>query len=141
MHKIVDVAKMFCVSKVTIYKKLQTYKTELDGHVKKIKNVTYLDDKAIEIIESTLEKPNNKEKEVEVIYKTDDNEYINRLKKDKYTLVKSEIENLENILSYLLKQKNIKENQIKEKEIIIKNYKELLQIKKRLTNTSNIKSV
>ena len=52
MYKVIDVAKLFSVSKVTIYKKISANKEALKGHITKKKNVTYLDDDAVEIIKN-----------------------------------------------------------------------------------------
>lgn len=54
MYKVIEVANMLNVSKVTIYKKMNQLKKELRPYVKKKKNITYIETEGIELIKSSL---------------------------------------------------------------------------------------
>jgi hypothetical protein len=51
---VIEVSNKLHVSKVTIYKKMELLKKELKGHIIKKKNITFLDDYAIELIKNHL---------------------------------------------------------------------------------------
>lgn len=116
MYKVIDVAKMFSVSKVTIYKKISSKKNELKGHIVKKKNVTYLDDEAVEIIKNSLQA--NKEKasgrlideELNLVYEEvrQQKEGIDKLKAEKVALLNDQLVDLESIVRYLNSQLSTK---------------------------------
>jgi hypothetical protein len=54
MHRIIEVAHMLGVSKVTIYKKISALKSEIKPYVIKDKNVTFLMDEAVDLIKVSL---------------------------------------------------------------------------------------
>ncbi len=54
MHRIIEVAHMLGVSKVTIYKKISSLKNEIKPYLIKDKNVTFLTDDGVEIIKESL---------------------------------------------------------------------------------------
>lgn len=54
MHRIIEVAHMLGVSKVTIYKKISSLKSEIKPHLIKDKNVTFLTDEGVDIIKESL---------------------------------------------------------------------------------------
>lgn len=121
MYKVIDVAKLFSVSKVTIYKKISTNKQALKGHIIKKKNITYLDDEAVEIIKNTLQV--NKEKisgrlideELDQAYEEiRSNKALNeKLKAEKIALLNDQLVDLESILRYLNSQLLVKKSCIK----------------------------
>lgn len=121
MYKVIDVAKLFSVSKVTIYKKISTNKQALKGHIIKKKNITYLDDEAVEIIKNSLQV--NKEKasgrlideELDQVYEAIRNykELNDKLKAEKIALLNDQLVDLESILRYLNSQVLVKKSSIK----------------------------
>lgn len=140
MYKVIDVAKLFSVSKVTIYKKISGNKEVLKGHVIKKKNITFLDDEAVEIIKNSLQV--NKEKisgklideELGKVYE-DIKSYqdlTNNLKSEKIAMMNDEIMDMESQLRYLKSQIVVKESYISKKNDVLENFKELLQLNKTL---------
>lgn len=121
MYKVIDVAKLFSVSKVTIYKKISSNKDALKGHVIKKKNITYLDDEAVEIIKNSLQV--NKEKvsgrlideELKQVYEDlrQFKESNDKLKAEKVALLNDQLLDLESILRYLKGQILVKKSSIK----------------------------
>lgn len=55
MYRVIEVAKMLGVSKVTIYKKINKNKKLLKNHIHVRSNITYVDDEGIQIIKDTIE--------------------------------------------------------------------------------------
>ena len=140
MYKVIDVAKLFSVSKVTIYKKITSNKEALKGHVIKKKNVTFLDDEAVEIIKNSLQV--NKEKvsgklideELGKVYE-DIKAYqdlTNQLKSEKIAMMNDEIMDMESQLRYLKSQIVLKESYVSSRDVILEKFKELLQLNKTL---------
>ncbi len=138
MYKVIEVAKMFSVSKVTIYKKLSSNKTELKGHITKKKNVTYLDDTALDIIKKSIqshtERPSGRliDEEMNDLYKQ--NEEIikinQRLKAEKISMLNDQIADLESSIRYLVSQVQVKEQHLKSKEEVLQAFKDSLKINK-----------
>ena len=56
MMKVIEIADMLGVSKVTIYKKMSKFKKEIKPYIVKDKNITYIKDEGIEIIKSDIAK-------------------------------------------------------------------------------------
>lgn len=138
MYKVIDVAKLFSVSKVTIYKKISAHKNELKGHITKKKNITYLDDEAVEIIKNSLQV--NKEKasgrlideELNKVYEDikcyeDAN---NKLRSEKIAMLNDEINELESTIRLLKSQITVKQNHLRLKDEILDNFKNILKINK-----------
>ncbi|MBN2797323.1 MAG: hypothetical protein JXR88_18065 [Clostridia bacterium] len=142
MYKVLDVAKMFSVSKVTIYKKISSKKNELKGHIIKKKNITYLDDEAVEIIKNSLQLSTEKasgrliDEELNQVYEDakllkDEND---RLKAEKIAMISDQINELESTVRVLKSQIVAKENHIKMKNEILDNFNGILKYtKKRMT--------
>lgn len=138
MYKVIDVAKLFSVSKVTIYKKITANKIELEGHLVKKKNITYLDDEALEIIKNSLQV--NREKASEKLIEAElDKMYFDfnimsetnkKLKNEKISLLDDQILDIESTIRHLQSQVQIKENQLKTKDEILNNFKVSLKINK-----------
>lgn len=140
MYKVIDVAKLFSVSKVTIYKKISSNKEALKGHITKKKNITFLDDEAVEIIKNSLQV--NKEKvsgklideELGKVYE-DIKAYqdlTNKLKSEKIAMMNDEIMDLESQVRFLKSQITVKESFLATKDVTLENFKELLQLNKEL---------
>lgn len=55
MYRVIEVAKMLDVSKVTIYKKMRHLKLEIKPFVVKEKNVTYITDEGVELIKKMIQ--------------------------------------------------------------------------------------
>jgi len=138
MYKVIDVAKLFAVSKVTIYKKISSNKEALKGHIIKKKNITFLDDEAVEIIKNSLQV--NKEKisgklideELGKVYE-DIKAYqdlTNKLKSEKIAMMNDELMDMESQIRYLKSQIFVKESYISSKDIILENFKTLLELNK-----------
>jgi chromosome segregation ATPase len=135
MYKVIDVAKLFSVSKVTIYKKISANKAALKGHVIKKKNVTYLDDEAVEIIKNTLQI--NKEKasgrlideELNQVYtdiKTFQEEN-DKLRAEKIAMMNEQLVDLESAVRTLSNQIASKERQLENKQAVLENFKVILK--------------
>jgi|LGOV01.1.fsa_nt_gb ATP-dependent Lon protease len=140
MYKVIDVAKLFSVSKVTIYKKITNNKDALKGHVIKKKNVTYLDDEAVEIIKASLQMNQEKasgrliDEELEKVY--DDikmyQELNHNLKAEKIAMLNDEIMELESLIRHLNSQVLVKTNHLSSKNEILDKFKKILKTNKLL---------
>lgn len=124
MYKVIDVAKMFSVSKVTIYKKITSKKVELKGHLIKKKNVTYLDDEAVEIIKNSLQINQEKasgrliDDELKKVYEEirQHKEMTDKLKAEKVALLNDQLVDLESISRYLNSQILVRKSYLKQQE-------------------------
>jgi len=58
MFRVIEVAKILGVSKVTIYKKMDRLKKELKPHIHKRSNITYIDEDGLSILKTHIEKNN-----------------------------------------------------------------------------------
>jgi ferric iron reductase protein FhuF len=142
MYKVIDLAKLFDVSKVTIYKKISNNKESLKGHITKKKNVTYLDDEAVEIIKNSLQVNQEKvsgrliDEELEKVY--DElklyEEINHNLKAEKIAMLNDEIMELESLIRHLSNQIIVKTNHLKSKNEILEKFKSILQTNKSLIN-------
>lgn len=140
MYKVIDVAKLFSVSKVTIYKKISNNKEALKGHVIKKKNVTYLDDEAVEIIKNSLQVNQDKvsgkliDEELQKVYEDIKiyQEQNGQLKAEKIAMMNDEIMELESLVRHLTSQVHIKQNHLNSKNEILEKFKALLKTNKSL---------
>lgn len=117
MYKVIEVADMLGISKVTIYKKIELLKKDLKSHIHKKKNITYLDDEAVKIIKENTpvgnkiplnEEYSNLKDEYEKSLKE-----IDCLKDKKVEYLKSKVSELENEIELKKKQIEMKNEQIK----------------------------
>lgn len=142
MYKVIEVAKLFSVSKVTVYKKITANKEALKGHITKKKNITYLDDEAVEIIKNTLQANQEKasgrliDEELNRVYEDikcyeDAN---NKLRSEKISMLNDELAELESTIRLLNSQINVKKSQLRANEKIIENFDSILK-----NNKSRIK--
>lgn len=137
MYKVIDVAKMLGVSKVTIYKKISSLKKELKPYIKKVKNVTYLEDEAVELIKNNL---NNQtvasgriiNDEIDLLHK-----HIDKLKSEQkqyedalINQVKNEIDEMHGIIRSLQSQISVKKSHLEKKDEMLENFKVLVKLNK-----------
>jgi len=140
MYKVIDVAKLFSVSKVTIYKKISNNKEALKGHITKKKNVTYLDDEAVEIIKNSLQVNNEKvtgrliDEELNKVYEEIKlyQEMNEKLKTEKISMLNEEVMELESMIRHLNSQIVIKQNHLNSKNDVLEKFKSLLKVNKTL---------
>ncbi|MCH4891244.1 hypothetical protein EZV73_26980 [Acidaminobacter sp. JC074] len=140
MYKVIDVAKLFSVSKVTIYKKISNNKEALKGHIVKKKNVTYLDDEAVEIIKNSLQVNNEKvtgrliDDELNKVYEEIKlhQEINEKLKAEKISMLNEEVMELESMIRHLNSQIVIKQNHLNSKNDVLEKFKSLLKANKTL---------
>lgn len=131
MYKVIEVANMLNVSKVTIYKKMTQLKKELKPYVKKKKNITYIEAEGIEIIKNSLaqfadeQQPQLSELEIKKVEEAKKeleselqvkNEEIERI-------ATNHVMELENQLEYLNQQIRLKEESLKSKTELVENFK------------------
>lgn len=113
MYKVIEVARMLGVSKVTIYKKMELLKKNLKPYVHKKKNITFIDDEGVELIRASISKG--------PIFVTSD------IGLDAVDVKSNHIEDLNAFLVSLNNQIVVKKNQIEEKEIILNNMKHIMK--------------
>lgn len=54
MHRVIEVARLLGVSKVTIYKKMELHKKELKPHIRYRSNIAYIEDAGVDILRKAL---------------------------------------------------------------------------------------
>jgi predicted DNA-binding transcriptional regulator AlpA len=59
MFRVIEVARMLGVSKVTVYKKINRNKKTLKPHIHVRSNITYVDEEGVQIIKDTIESAPN----------------------------------------------------------------------------------
>lgn len=134
MFKVIEVANQLGVSKVTVYKKMELYKKELKGHIKKIKSITYLDDEAFELIKRSLIengviKDDTLNPELIEAYQQKLQEKYSRMADMSHKVVKAKKDNLndlELVCEFLSNQINMKQQLLTQKEEQLKAYKEMI---------------
>ncbi len=112
MYRVIEVAKLLGVSKVTIYKKINKNKKELKNHIHTRSNITYIDDEGVDIIKSTIE--------VSSSYSAADNFDMTDIKK-------ASLEDLNQMINFLNQQVIVKKNQIERKNDMIDNLKSIIK--------------
>lgn len=112
MYRVIEVARMIGVSKVTIYKKVNKNKKILRNHIHVRSNITYIDDEGVEIIKKTIESST-------LIHDQNDT--------TDFEIKKQSIEELKKIIELLNHQIEVKKKQILRKDEIIESYKLLLK--------------
>lgn len=139
MFKVIEVANQLGVSKVTVYKKMELYKKELKGHIKKIKSITYLDDEAFELIKRSLIengviKDDTLNPELIEAYQQKLQEKYSRMADMSHKVVKAKKDNLndlELVCEFLSNQINMKQQLLTQKEEQLKAYKEMISKNKK----------
>ena len=112
-YKVVDVAKMLDVSKVTIYEKMKLLKKELKPYIKLKGNVKYVDTQGIEIIRKSLKD-----------YQEEENNFTNTLLNTEHD-IEGSIENP--YIQHLKEEIEYYRNQLKAKDEQINTHMELIQ--------------
>lgn len=112
MYRVIEVAKMLGVSKVTVYKKINKNKKKLKNHIHTRSNITYIDDMGVELIKNTIE--------VSSTYSSNDSSDVTYVQKE--LLLK-----LNDVIDYLNQQVEVKKSQISSKNEIIESYKTILK--------------
>jgi hypothetical protein len=112
MYRVIEVARMLGVSKVTIYKKVNKNKKLLKNHIHTRSNITYIDDVGVQIIKETIE--------VSSSGLQNENNDISEIK----SVV---LEDLSRAIEILNHQIHVKKDQINIKDEIIDNYKTLIK--------------
>lgn len=54
MHRVIEVARLLGVSKVTVYKKMELNKKELKSYIRYRSNIAYIEDPGVEILRKAL---------------------------------------------------------------------------------------
>ncbi len=54
MHRVIEVARLLGVSKVTVYKKMELHKKELKPHIRYRSNIAYIEDTGVDILRKAL---------------------------------------------------------------------------------------
>jgi len=54
MHRVIEVARLLGVSKVTIYKKMELLKKELKPHIRYRSNIAYIEEPGVDILRQSL---------------------------------------------------------------------------------------
>lgn len=126
------------MSKVTIYKKMDLYKKELKGHLKKQKGITFLDEEAIELIKASLVENGVIRSELEsdedvktLAFKIAElNELSEALEEQFGESVLDNIKDLELISDFLDNQLTMKQSLLIQKDEQLKKYKEMIAMNK-----------
>lgn len=111
MYRVIEVARMLGVSKVTIYKKIHKNKKLLKDCIHLRSNITYVDDQGVAIIKDLIEVSPAQEQGFE------EQEEIKRLY----------LEELSETISFMNRQIHIKKQQIQRKDEIIEAYKAIIK--------------
>lgn len=138
MLKVIEVANLLGVSKVTIYKKMEKFKKELKSHLHKKRNITFVDDEGIEIIRQSLIENNVifektdienqvKHLEEELSNTKDQLEWMNT---QLMTAYRDDILNLRFVSDLLSGQITAKTSRLQEKEEMLANYKDINRLNK-----------
>lgn len=134
MYSVIEIAKKLQITRAAVYKKLQTHKTALEGHIIIDNRGKKIDEEGISILFQTMGRNKNlstgdkqrvKQKEVVTVDKVDttDNAYVDLLKQNIIDL-KQNIERLENDKLELNKQLEKKDNQLDRKDNQLDNEQE-----------------
>lgn len=143
MLKVIEVANQLGVSKVTVYKKMELYKKELKGHIKKVKGITFLDEEALDLIRKSLIengviKDESLSPELIEAYQVKLQEKYSRMADMSKRVVKAKGDNLndlELVCEFLSNQVNMKQQMLTQKEEQLKAYKEMISKNKKRIET------
>ena len=138
MLKVIEVANLLGVSKVTIYKKMEKFKKELKPHLHKKRNITFLDDDGVEIIRQSLIENNvifeksDIENQVKELEETLDKkiEQLEWMNTQLLAAYRDDILNLRFVLDLLNGQIKVKTSQLKDKEQMLSDYKDINRLNK-----------
>ncbi len=138
MYRVIEVANLLGVSKVTIYKKISLFKKELKPYIHKKRNITFIDEEGVQIIRDSLvanqviaDTALKDEQIVELKNEVDENEaHIKMLNEKMIDVQREHMEDLQLLISTLKAQVNLKRTQIDSKNQLIKNFKDLVAYNK-----------
>ena len=138
MYRVIEVANLLGVSKVTIYKKISLFKKELKPFIHKKRNITFIDEEGVQIIRDSLvanqviaDTALKDEQIVELKNEVDENEaHIKMLNEKMIDVQREHMEDLQLLISTLKAQVNLKRTQIDSKNQLIKNFKDLVAYNK-----------
>jgi len=141
--KVIEVANLLGVSKVTIYKKMEKFKKELKPHLHKKRNITFVDDDGIEIIRQSLIENNvifektDIENQVKILEAelTSTKEQLEWMNNQLMTAYRDDILNLRFVLDLLNGQITVKTSRLHEKEEMLANYKDINRLNKERIKT------
>ena len=138
LYRVIEVANMLGVSKVTIYKKISLFKKELKPYIHKKRNITFIDEDGVQIIKDSLvanqviadtalkdEQISSLKKEVE-----ENEAHIKMMNEKMIDVQREHMEDLQLLVSTLKAQENLKRTQIDSKHQLIKNFKDLVAYNK-----------
>lgn len=109
MYRVIEVARMLGVSKVTVYKKISKNKKSLKNHVHTRSNITYIDDAGVEIIKNTIDPVSGGQDYSDL------------------EIRQMVMDDLSNTIVLLNQQVEIKKKQIQKRDDIIEHYKSTLK--------------
>ena len=112
MYRVIEVARMLGVSKVTIYKKVNKNKKLLKNHIHTRSNITYIDDAGVQLIKDTIEVSSSSSANGN--YDSDE-------------LRRNYLDDLNETIEILSLQIQIKKKQIQKKDEVIESYKSLIK--------------
>ena len=138
MLKVIEVANLLGVSKVTIYKKIEKMKKEMKPYIHKKRNITYIDEDGIELIRNSLIENNvilrneNNEEKIEELQNIIDSrgKKITWFNENLISVSRDDLLNLRFVLDILNAQLKIKEEEIIRKEKIIKGFQDINRLNK-----------
>jgi len=138
MLKVIEVANLLGVSKVTIYKKIEKMKKEMKPYIHKKRNITYIDEDGIELIRNSLIENNvilrneSNEEKIEELQNIIDSrgKKITWFNENLISVSRDDLLNLRFVLDILNAQLKIKEEEIIRKEKIIKGFQDINRLNK-----------
>lgn len=131
MYRIVEVAEMFKVSKVTVYNYLKEYSKEFKPHLHKIKSITHIDNTGIELLKEYMSlkgdfKEVNTKEQKENINNTPNSEYIELLREFK-DFKQTYVKDLKEQIKTLKGEIEVKNNQLENKDKLLENMQVLIK--------------
>ncbi len=142
LYRVIEAANLLGVSKVTIYKKISLYKKELKPFIHKKRNITYIEEKGIQIIRDSLvanqvilDTALKDEQIHDLTHEVEESEVHIKMLNEKMIKVQREhMEDLQMLIASLNAQVKLKRTQIDSKNQLIKNFKELVAYNKEQIN-------
>lgn len=138
LYRVIEVANLLGVSKVTIYKKISLFKKEIKPYIHKKRNITFIDDEGVQIIKDSLvanqviaDTALKDEEIIDLRQEVVENEtHIKMLNEKMIDVQRQHMEDLHLLVSTLKAQANLKRTQIDSKNQLIKNFKDLVAYNK-----------
>lgn len=138
LYRVIEVANMLGVSKVTIYKKISLFKKELKPFLHKKRNITFIDEEGVKIIRESLvanqviADDSDKDEKIKSLESAvgDYESHLKFINEKMIDVQREHMEDLQLLVSTLKAQANLKKSQIESKHQTIKNFKELVAYNK-----------